>query len=186
MIVKNFDPSLTSVPGAEYLGDLQRWIVDGGNFPHHVSSTPNTYALPVTVLLQITQYVVYLDRLGIKDPHRRVLKELQAGGIQGFCTGFLSAIAVSGSETEAHIATAAAVSLRLAVCIGAYVDQDGGFDGKSNHTSCLSIRWRSSDANEKDVLHYLGAYPDVRQSSQNKQLEIGAESSKIGVCIEYY
>lgn len=158
----DFDPSLSHVPGLNYLGDLQRWIVDGGAFPHHLSNLPNVYALPVTVILQITQYVRYLDRLGEKDPHRLVLKGLQAGGIQGFCVGFLSAIAVSGSENEVEIAAAAAISFRLAVCVGAYVDQDGAFSEQPNQTACVAIRWRSDDVNEKEVTDVVRTYPDVR------------------------
>ena len=158
----DFDPSLSHIPGAKYLGDLQRWIVDGGAFPHHPGNTPNIYALPVTLILQIIQYVRYLNRLGEKDPHRLVLEGLQAGGIQGFCVGFLSAIAVSSSESEADIAAVAAVSLRLAVCIGAYVDQDGSFAEQPNQTACVAIRWRSGDVNKKEVVDLIRTYPDVR------------------------
>jgi hypothetical protein len=158
----NFDPSLSRVPGAKYLDDLQRWIVDGDAFPHHLGDAPNVYSLPVTLILQIIQYVRYLNRLGEKDPHRLVLEGLQAGGIQGFCVGFLSAIAVSSSESAADIAAVAAVSLRLAVCIGAYVDQDGSFAEQANQTSCLSIRWRSDDVDEKEVADLIRTYPDVR------------------------
>ena len=163
LTLTDFDPSLSYVPGAKYLGDLQRWIVDGCAFPHHLSNTPNVYALPVTLILQITQYVRYLSRLGAKDPHRLVLEGLQAGGIQGFCVGFLSAIAVSSSESEADIAAVAAVSLRLAVCIGAYVDQDGSFAEQPNQTACVAIRWRSDDIHEKEeVIDLIRTYPDVR------------------------
>jgi len=164
----NFDPILSRVPGAKYLDDLQRWIVDGDAFPHHIGDAPNVYSLPVTLILQIIQYVRYLNRLGEKDPHRLVLEGLQAGGIQGFCVGFLSAIAVSSSESAADIAAVAAVSLRLAVCIGAYVDQDGSFAEHANQTSCLSIRWRSDDVDEKEVADLIRTYPDVRPQMRFK------------------
>ena len=158
----DFDPSLSHVPGITYLDDLQRWIVDGGAFPHHLGNTPNVYALPVTLLLQITQYVRYLDQLGGTDPHRCVLEGVQAGGIHGFCIGFLSAIAVSSSKDATEIATMAAVSLRFVVCIGAYVDRDGRFAEQSNETACVAIRWRSDNINKKDVTDLIQTYPDVR------------------------
>lgn len=62
----DFDPSLSGVPGAKWTGQL--------NLGH----TPNVYALPLTVVLQIyiTQYVGYLDRLGGKDAHRLVLERV--------------------------------------------------------------------------------------------------------------
>ena len=158
----DFDPSLSHVSGVKYLDDLQRWIVNGGSFPHHLDNNPNVYALPVTLILQVTQYVRYLNRLEKQDPHRLVLEGLQAGGIQGFCVGFLSAIAVASSEREADIAVVAAVSLRLAVCIGAYVDQDGSFAEQPNHTACVAVRWKSDNVNKKEVVDLIRTYPDVR------------------------
>ena len=158
------DPSLSRVPGARYLGDLQSWIVDGGAFPHHLGDLPDVYAFPILVLLQITQYVSYLGRLGDGNTHRRVLEGVQEGGIQGFCVGFLSAIAVSSAEHEADIAALAAISLRLAVCIGAYVDQDGRFAEPSNPTACLAIRWRKEDSH-KEVLNLIRNYPNVKCSA---------------------
>src|SRR5436190_3372991 len=129
-----FDPSLSHVPGAKYLSDLQRWIVDGV-FQHDLDNLPNVYTLPITILLQITLYVRYLSRLEVKDPHRFVLNGLKTGGIQGFCVGFLTAIAVACSESEEDIVTIGAVILRLVVCIGAYVDQDGCFADPPNKTT---------------------------------------------------
>ena len=157
------DPDLSRVPGAEYLGDLRRWIVDGGLFPHHLGKTPNVYALPVTVILQVTQYFRYLSWLGVDDAHRRVIEGVQSGGIQGFCGGFLSAIAVSSSEKEANVGAVAAISLRLAVAIGAYVDQDGVFAEPPNKAACAAIRWRADDFSKKDeVIDLIRTYPDVR------------------------
>lgn len=158
----NSDPNLSRVPGAEYLGDLRRWIEDGGPFPHHLDKLPNIYALPVTVVLQIAQYSRYLSWLGVDDAHRLVLKGLQSGGVQGFCVGFLSAIAVSISEKEADVGAVAAISLRLAVSIGAYVDQDGVFAEPPNETACAAIRWRDDDVSKRDQLNDLiRTYPDV-------------------------
>ena len=157
------DPSLSRVPGAEYLRDLRRWIVDGGLFPNHLGKLPNVYTLPVTVILQITQYCRYLSWLGVEDAHGLVVEGVQSGGIQGFCAGFLSAIAVSSSEKEADIGALAAISLRLAVSIGAYVDQDGVFADPPNETACVAIRWRVDDVSKKDeLINLIRIYPDVR------------------------
>ena len=157
------DPSLSHVPGAAYLGDLRRWIVDGGHLPHHLGKIPNVYSLPVTVLLQITQYLRYLSWIGVDNAHSSVLEGLKSGGVQGFCAGFLSAIAVSTSDKEEDIGTVAASSLRLAVSIGAYVDQDGLFAEPPNETACAAIRWRDNDVSKRDELDDLiRTYPDVR------------------------
>lgn len=162
-----YDPNLSSVPGATYLGDLQRWIEEGGPLPHQVGNTPNLLGLPLTLALQITQYVRYLGRVEAKEPHRLVLKGLQGGGIQGFCVGLLSAIAVSCSENEVDVATNAAVGLRLAVCIGAYIDHDASSAGENTQTACLAVRWRDDNVNEKqEIIDLVRTYPDVNPPRQ--------------------
>lgn len=157
----DFDPSLSNVPGAEYLGDLQQWMVDG-IFPHHHHSLPNLYSLPVTILLQIIQYVRYLSRLEVNDPHRFVLEGLKAGGIQGFCAGFLTAVAVSCASNEEDVVAVGAVCLRLAVCVGAYVDHDGCFAEPPNKTACLAVRWKAGESREEEVVGLIHTYPHVK------------------------
>lgn len=157
------DSTLDPVPGAEYLGHLRRWVVDGGLFPHHLGKITNVYALPITVILQITQYFRYLSWLGVDDAHGVVLEGLESDGIQGFCLGFLSALAVSSSEQEADIGPVATISLRLAVSIGAYVDQDGVFAEPPNEMACAAIRWRGENVSKRDELtDLIRTYPDVR------------------------
>ncbi|EPE28832.1 Thiolase-like protein [Glarea lozoyensis ATCC 20868] len=144
----DFDPSLRQIPGNEHLGQLKQWVKVGGQFPHHESNAPNHYALAVTVLLQITQYSRYLDKLG-KDSHRKVLEGVKDGGIQGFCIGFLSAVAVATSESEADLGSSAAVALRLAVSIGAYVDQDGAYAAVATDYLAVAVRWKEGNEEEK-------------------------------------
>ena len=157
-----FDPDLRQVPGPQYLSDFQHWIAAGGAFPHHGSKNPNVYALPVTVLLQITQYMRYLGGLRVKEPHRHVLEGLRHGGAHGFCVGLLSALAVSCGPTEAAIAAVAGTSLRLAVCIGAYVDRDARFADTPDQKGCIAVRWKDDDAEGKDeVIALVRTFQDV-------------------------
>lgn len=158
----NFDPSLGRVPGTKYLGRLQQWIVDGSPSSHPLGDIPNIYALPVTLILQVTQYVRYLSQVGLENSHRFILEGLQDGGVQGFCVGFLSALAVSCAGSDAQIAPISAVGLRLAVCIGAYVDKDGIFAEEPNRTACVAIRWRGDRISKGDVIELVRTYPDVR------------------------
>ncbi|ORY67213.1 uncharacterized protein BCR38DRAFT_152977 [Pseudomassariella vexata] len=154
---------MRQVPGSKYLGNLSQWIQDGGSFPHHQRDSPNHYALPVTLLLQISQYARYLEHLG-NDSHRQVLGSVRSGGIQGFCVGLLSAIAVASPKSEADLGSAAAVGLRLAVCIGAYVDHDGIFSHEPNKNACVAIRWREGNVEEKtEVGNIIRSYSEVGQ-----------------------
>ncbi|KAL8727819.1 MAG: hypothetical protein Q9166_005811 [cf. Caloplaca sp. 2 TL-2023] len=169
----DFDPSLRQVPGAKYLGHLKQWVTDGGSFPHQQRNSANHCALAVTVLLQITQYTRYLDHLG-KDPHRNVLNSVKAGGgIQGFCVGFLSAIAVASSGSEVDLGASAAIALRLAVCIGAYVDQDGAYAPVATEYTAVAIRWREGNTDDKaEVAEIIQSIPNAYISSVNDDASV--------------
>ena len=153
----NFDPSLSHVPGIRFLTDLQRWVVEGGSLPSHSS---NAYLLPVSIILQITQYIRYVNQLNVPNPHSFLLKNLQVGGIQGFCVGFLSATAVATSETEGEVATTASTLLRLAICIGAYVDKSQ-YGIHSMKTACVAVRWREVEVSEKEIVDIVHTYAEV-------------------------
>lgn len=158
----DFDPELRQVPGASLLGQLEQWLKNGGPFPRTQGTVPNHYGLAVTVLLQISHYSRYLDHLG-KDSHSRILRSVETGGIQGFCAGFLSAVAVASAEVEADLGSAAAVALRLAVCIGAYVDQDGIYSQEPEDFACVAVLWRMGTSDgQAEVSKILQSYPKVR------------------------
>ncbi|KAL2015753.1 hypothetical protein VTK56DRAFT_4881 [Thermocarpiscus australiensis] len=164
----DFDPSLREVPGNKHLSHLKQWVNDGGSFPHRQSNAPSHYALAVTVLLQITQYTRYLGQLG-KDAHRIILDSVKTGGgIQGFCVGFLSAAAVATPGSERDIGPSAAVALRLAVSIGAYVDQDGAYSPAATEYVAVAVRWRDGNAEDKaNAAAIIRSIPDAYISSAN-------------------
>lgn len=160
----DFDPSLVRVPGAKSLGQLSHWVTDGGSFPRPEGDSVNHFALPATVIFQISQYTRYISHLSNNsDVHRELLESVSAsGGVQGFCVGFLSAVAVAGSQTKADLGPAAATALRLAVCVGAYVDKEPG-----SHAT-VAIRWREGNADDKaEVDKILQSYSGSYISSVN-------------------
>ncbi|KAI1817387.1 beta-ketoacyl synthase domain-containing protein [Poronia punctata] len=163
----DFDSDLSGVP-ASHIHQLSQWLKDGGSIGHDGISTPNHYSLAATLLLQISQYSRYLDSLG-EGAHPRILKSVRAGGgIQGFCSGFLSTVAVAGAETEADLGRTAAVALRLAVCIGAYVDLDGIYSQRPERYSCVAIRWKDGSARGKsEVVDLIQSFPNAYISSIN-------------------
>jgi hypothetical protein len=144
-----FDADLQNVPGIRYLGLIGHWVRESRPFALDETHLPNHFVLPVTILLQITQYTRYLSRFGA-DGHRKVLEGVKVGGIQGFCVGFLSAIAAASSSREEDLGTAAASAIRLAVCIGAYVDRDGAYSSQPTEYKAVAIRWKEGNARGKD------------------------------------
>ncbi|KAI0862679.1 BcPKS19, polyketide synthase [Xylaria cubensis] len=160
--ITGFDKSLIELPGADYLARLRQWVKEGGSLPHGQGHPPNLYALAVTVLLQISQYARYLRHLG-NESHNRLLESVRAAGIQGFCVGFISAIVIASSKCEADIGPAAAVGLRLAVCVGAYVDLDAIGSRDTARASCVAIRWRDgSTVGKNDIDAIIRSYPDIK------------------------
>ncbi|KAI0553005.1 BcPKS19, polyketide synthase [Xylaria curta] len=156
------DKSLFDVPGAGYLGRLMYWVKEGGSLPpHNPGRSPNSYALAVTFLLQISQYARYLRHLG-DGSHKQLLESVRAAGIQGFCVGFISAIVIASSKCEADIGSVAAIGLRLAVCVGAYVDLDDIGSQNTDRACCVAIRWRDNSTIEKnDIDAIIQSYPDI-------------------------
>ncbi|KAI1188715.1 hypothetical protein F5B17DRAFT_256589 [Nemania serpens] len=163
-VLISFDKDLSEIPGADYLVQLKCWVQEGGPFPHHQGRPPNLYALAVTFILQISQYARYLRHLG-DGSHRRLLESVRTAGIQGFCVGFISAVVVASSQDESEIGAAAAVGLRLAVCIGAYVDLETLRSRDASGASCVAIRFRESYAEELTSVNTgLQSYPGVSPS----------------------
>lgn len=153
-------PSLAQVPGLDSLKDFKRWI-DQGDLP--VSSSeilPNVLSTPLTVIIHIIEYFNYLEQVGPGTSHAQVLDRVQNGGIQGFCTGFMAAISLACSSDEEDISKFGAVALRLAVCIGAFVDLDARFAIAPRETSCFTVRW-TSNVGKSQVLGILNDYSEV-------------------------
>ena len=151
------DPRLNAVPGQACMKDLVEWV-NHGDFQSVTGVPPNVLTTPFTIIIHIIQYFHFLDSL--QCDHATVLESLKHGGAQGFCTGMLSAIAIACSENEDEVNDLAVVALKLALCIGAYVDLDGAYADETNETTSIAVRWRSGGGHDK-VMEILKRYPEV-------------------------
>lgn len=157
------DSALAAVPGDECLKNLREWI-DHGELSLTSDVPPNVLLMPFTIIIHIIQYFHYI---GSNDgpSQTEVLDNIKLGGVQGFCTGILTAIAVACSKNEEDINAFGAVALRLALCIGAYVDLDGAFADEAHVTSSLAVRWRSEAGHDR-ILETLKSYPEVSSTQR--------------------
>ena len=153
-------PSLKQVPGLEAINSLLQWI-DHGKFSRISDLPPNVLSTPLTIIIHIVHYFEFLKADGRATTHANIIKNVKAAGIQGFCTGFLSAVALACSQNEEDVSTLGAVALRLAFCIGAFVDLDGAFADPPNETHLIAVRWKSDDS-KNTVLNILQDFPNVR------------------------
>lgn len=153
-------PSLKQVPGLEAVNNFLQWI-DHGQFSQMSDLPPNVLLTPLTIIIHIVHYFDFLKADGSITTHANIINSVKDAGIQGYCTGFLSAVALACSKNEEDISTLGAVALRLAFCIGAFVDLDGAFADPPNETHLIAVRWRSDDSKDT-VLNILRDFPNVR------------------------
>ncbi|KAL4757809.1 uncharacterized protein BDW70DRAFT_171009 [Aspergillus foveolatus] len=155
------DPALERVAGAaeKALRQLCRWL-SHSEFPDatEISELPATFATPFTVILHTVLYMQYTDEDGGLG-HADVLRAVQNnGGVQGFCTGFLTAVSVATSPDIDALSRQASVALRLAVAIGAYID----LDLIDSDVSSVAVRSRAGKKGLEDSLaQFPGAYISV-------------------------
>ena len=150
------DERLKAIPGRETLVRLRNWI-QHGELPDEVIAESNLFGMPLTIVIHIVQYFHYLAG---NISHNQLMEDVSTAGVQGFCLGLLSAVAVGCARQEAEIEAQASVALRLAVCIGAYVDLHRVNTVESFDSVSLAVRWRSVTSHNS-LLEVLQTYPDV-------------------------
>lgn len=155
------------------------------------ATLPNVLLAPLTVILHIAQYTQFLDSLSLDfgldgadvDAHVYIRESLAAArsgqsGVtdidasskfQGLCIGALSAAVMECSLTRMELGQNAAVAVRLAMCIGGFVDStralatSGSSPNSSSRseTACFIARWDMKSGRE-NVEEILKGYPEVR------------------------
>jgi hypothetical protein len=144
-------PRLEVIDGAKELKNLNDWIRSGDiraeSFP-----PPNILLSPLVVITQLTQYANYIQE------HPK-LRESDNTETLGFCTGILSALAVSSSAGEAKFAKYGSVAVRLAMVIGAIVDAQDT-PSERGPAKSLATAWNSVNG-EDELKRILAEFPDV-------------------------
>jgi hypothetical protein len=107
------------------------------------------------VILQLTQYVRY--RRLAQSPNERLLISDAAAEAVGFCTGLLSALAVSCSTTQQQLEQHGASAVRLALLIGAFVEIHNASEAFVTISAC----WQFPEG-KKELTSILEAFPEVR------------------------
>ena len=158
-ILLDNDSTLRRVPGLQSLQQLQQWI-DQGRPLRTKGTPPNVLLTPLTVIIHIAQYLRFIDRNKSTIDHSSILESVKPAGIQGLCTGILSAITLACAQDEEQVIQLSTAALRLAACIGAIVDLDGLFAESPSETSCVAIRYKDETGLQK-VRQILQNYPEV-------------------------
>ena len=160
IIVKNV-PLLKASPGGDRVGELKEWI-QTGTFPRSLSSLPNILLTPFVVALQLSQYQSYLETTypqGI-DQHEANVATVKHLESVAFCTGLLSAIAISASRNDAALKENGAIAMRIATLVGAIVDDHDASGEKEAGSRSISVAWTSPEV-EEEMLSKLKQHSDV-------------------------
>jgi hypothetical protein len=130
-----------------YVNALVQWLVDGSS-EAVASISSGIVALPLLVIIQITQYFQYLESRGIN--HADFIAQVRdSGGIQGYCGGLPAAVAVASAKDEEHLIQATCTAIRLAYAMGVYAEL--GDDSKIPGTTTIVIRLKKEGQAEEIV-----------------------------------
>jgi hypothetical protein len=114
-------------------------------------------ALPLLLVLQLGQYLRYLDVHNMS--HEVFLRHVQhAGGIHGFCGGAAAALCIACAKDEAEVIENAAVFLPVMMGLGAAMDAAG--DWEPDAPTTIAVRLRYEGQGEE----LLGQFPGVSKS----------------------
>ncbi len=142
------------------LVDLSIWIKTR-RAPSVMFSYSHVVLTPLTVINQLLQYVAYLEMAypGV-DPDRRFGMPRYSTETVGFCTGLLSASAISCSYDRQSFEKYGASAVRVAMLCGLVVDAQNNAleDGKA---TSLATVWHSPEA-QKQMSEVLDKFPEVR------------------------
>lgn len=103
--------------GRRYTDFLIDWVVNGS--AEAVASTSSgIVALPRLVLVQMAQYLEFLNSEGLT--HAAFVEQVRArrGGVQGYCGGLPAALAVACARSEKELVKLTCTAMRLAFAIG--------------------------------------------------------------------
>lgn len=150
-ILKKKVPEMEAINGEQQLKTLNDCIRTGditaASFP-----LSNILLSPLVVITQLTQYAKYLD----DHPE---LQKPESTETLGFCTGILSALAVSSSAGQAEFAKYGAVAVRLAMLIGAVVDTQDT-TAKLGPSKSMATAWNTPNG-KNELTRILTKFPDV-------------------------
>lgn len=153
-------PFLKPLRGEEQLAHVIESIRSGQPSTSTGSSPlPNLVLCPLVVALQLAQYVRYRELS--QSQNDEVWHQDTNNEAVGFCTGLLSALAVSSSTTRKQLEQYGAAAVRLAMLIGAFVDANEVSDKPGSQSVSLSAAWQTRDGRAQ-LDRVLQTFPQVR------------------------
>ncbi|KXH57050.1 polyketide synthase [Colletotrichum nymphaeae SA-01] len=140
--------------GAEFARAFTKWITEGETGV--IASQPSTIvSFPLLLLTGLCQWCSYLDLSG--QTQADVLAALGAGGIQGYCGGMLSTIAVASSAREEELGQRAGNFYRTAFLMGVFMSE-GETGPPENAPDMLIVRLKHQGQDKELIEQFPGIY----------------------------
>ncbi|QGA14099.1 hypothetical protein EYB26_001752 [Talaromyces marneffei] len=140
--------------GPEYIDLLYNWAAKGASGPL-AAARSSVVALPLLVILQVGQYLRYLDYHNLS--HQTFLVDVsQAGGVQGFCGGLATAIAIACAVDESQVVQYTATVMRVLIGVGAY--SEAADDTRGSGSTTLALRLKYEGQGEELTQNFPGTY----------------------------
>ncbi|KAK2057703.1 ketoacyl-synt-domain-containing protein [Colletotrichum caudatum] len=140
--------------GAEFARAFAKWIAEGETGV--IASQPSTVvSFPLLLLTGLCQWCSYLELSG--QTQADVLAALGAGGIQGYCGGMLSTIAVASSANEEELGQRAGNFYRTAFLMGVYMSE-GETGPPENAPDMLIVRLKHPGQDKELMEQFPGIY----------------------------
>jgi hypothetical protein len=144
---------IASIPdGIDSVKLLADWGRDGSN-ALVCSAKTSIIALPLLLVLQLGQYLRYLELSGVR--HADFLEQVgQCGGIHGYCGGYAAALAIACAENEEEAIQHAAVLLRVVLAIGAAMEAADHQTAQQSTT--IAVRLKHEEQGQELIERFPG------------------------------
>ena len=159
-IVTNDLPNLQVGPGLEHLEHLKRAFLT--EIPLETAfPLSNTVLIPLVVIFHLTQYVTFLrsSKVELDECVDLFAASKRDRETLGFCTGLLSAFAISSTNSKEDFRKFGAAAVRLGMLIGMVVDARDA-DSELGKYKSISTAWSSVEKGEM-MLRILNDFPGV-------------------------
>ncbi|KAF2172613.1 hypothetical protein M409DRAFT_35387 [Zasmidium cellare ATCC 36951] len=195
-------PSTASHSSAALARSISEWLDSDASQPT-IEKLPNAILTPLVILSHLDQYSQFVESTATENKPSQNPWNVESRSLKvlGFCTGFLSALAVACAKSKADFQTYGATAVRLGALIGAVVD---AADIASIDSASFSTAWNSVEQEEEfkaviehDSDAYTSVYYDetratvttsaVKSASLRQQLkQKGLVASEIGLRGRYH
>jgi len=160
--------------GPVFVDMFRDWARYGNSGPL-AAARSGIVALPLLLVLQIGQYLCYLETHGLS--HREFVAEVRhAGGLQGYCGGLPAAIAIACAKDEKEVVRNAAIIIRVVLGVGACSEAADDTNGMGSTTLALRLK----HAGQEDEL--VRSFPGVCKTHKVPQKQ-NAEDADL-VCVD--